>query len=147
MANFDGKDSIISQHRFLVSHAWLNVLVSGTGIMDNELTSGQRGRETLIAALQSLRSAAAAENATQAGALGIATSAAVTCVKPSGTVSQLVDAASGIHPRHSKHYIRRVRGNNGDPLSQFLSDSGVPSEPCAYSPGSQVRCSCTHLYC
>lgn len=115
--------------------------------MDNELTSGQKGRDTLIAALKSLRGTAAAENATQAASVGIAQSAAVTCVKPSGTVSQLVDAASGIHPRHSHHYIRRVRGNDGDPLSSFLSKSGIPSEPCAYTDGSQVRQICSSLYC
>ena len=109
------------------------------GIMDNELTSGQRGREELIAALQRLRGAAVEENATQAAAVGIERSAAITCVKPSGTVSQLVDAASGIHPRHARHYIRRVRGNDGDPLSTFLTNSGIPSEPCVYTPGSQVR--------
>jgi ribonucleoside-triphosphate reductase (thioredoxin) len=111
----------------------------GAGIMDNELTSGQRGREELIGALERLRNAAVSENVAQAAAVGITPAAAVTCVKPSGTVSQLVDAASGIHPRHSRYYVRRVRGNAADPLSRFLADSGVPNEPCAYSPGSQVR--------
>lgn len=53
--------------------------------------------------------------------LGIPQAAAVTCVKPSGTVSQLVDSASGIHPRHSEYYIRRVRCNKDDPLTRFMS--------------------------
>jgi ribonucleoside-triphosphate reductase (thioredoxin) len=107
--------------------------------MDNELTSGQRGREELVRGLQSLRAAAVRENEAAAAALGIASAAAVTCVKPSGTVSQLVDAASGIHPRHSRFYIRRVRGTDADPLTRFLALSGVPHEPCAYTPGSTVR--------
>lgn len=108
--------------------------------MDHELLSGKRGRDELQEALCDLRSIAVEENCFQASHLGIPSAAAVTCVKPSGTVSQLVDAASGIHPRHARHYIRRVRGNDGDPLSRFLRDSGIPSEPCAYTPGSQVRC-------
>eukprot|EP00892_Ulva_mutabilis_P001880 jgi/Ulvmu1/11693/UM008_0103.1 len=112
--------------------------VSMTGIMDNELTSGQRGRDALGAALRSLRDSAVAENALEATALGISPSAAVTCVKPSGTVSQLVDSASGIHARHARWYIRRVRGSNTDPLSQFMAAEGVPNEPCAYNKGSTV---------
>jgi len=53
-------------------------------------------------------------------------------VKPSGTVSQLVDSASGIHARHSEYYIRTVRGDNKDPLTQFMKDQGIPNEPCIY---------------
>ena len=60
--------------------------------------------------------------------------AAITCVKPSGTVSQLVDAASGIHARHSPYYVRTVRGDNKDPLTQFMVDQGIPYEPCAMKP-------------
>lgn len=66
--------------------------------------------------------------------LGIPMPAAITCVKPSGTVSQLVDAASGIHARHSPYYIRTVRGDNKDPLTQFMVDQGIPYEPCAMKP-------------
>jgi len=64
--------------------------------------------------------------------LDIPQSAAITCVKPSGTVSQLVDSASGIHARHSPYYIRTVRGDNKDPLTQFMMDNGVPNEPCVF---------------
>jgi ribonucleoside-diphosphate reductase alpha chain len=100
--------------------------VSMTGIMDNELTNGGEG--DLDSMLQRLRQVAVDTNEGWANSLGIPQSTAITCVKPSGTVSQLVDAASGIHPRHSKHYIRRVRGDKKDPLTQFLMDSGIPCE-------------------
>jgi len=100
--------------------------VSMTGIMDNELTNGGEG--DLDSMLQRLRQVAVDTNEVWADSLGIKQSTAITCVKPSGTVSQLVDAASGIHPRHSKHYIRRVRGDKKDPLTQFLVDSGIPCE-------------------
>ena len=100
--------------------------VSMTGIMDNELTNGGEG--DLDSMLQRLRQVAVDTNEVWADSLGIQQSTAITCVKPSGTVSQLVDAASGIHPRHSKHYIRRVRGDKKDPLTQFLMDSGIPCE-------------------
>jgi len=100
--------------------------VSMTGIMDNELTNGGEGN--LDSMLQRLRQVAVDTNEVWADSLGIKQSTAITCVKPSGTVSQLVDAASGIHPRHSKHYIRRVRGDKKDPLTQFLVDSGIPCE-------------------
>ena len=106
----------------------------------------------LEATLQRLRGAATAANAAEASQLDIAPAAAVTCVKPSGTVSQLVDAASGIHPRHSRHYVRRVRGSNADPLTRFLADAGVPNEPCAYNRGSTVLSlhvvsGCSHVWC
>ena len=68
--------------------------------------------------------------------LGIPQSTAITCVKPSGTVSQLVDSASGIHARHNDYYIRTVRGDNKDPLTQFMKDSGIPSEPDVMKPDS-----------
>ena len=68
--------------------------------------------------------------------LGIPQSAAITCVKPSGTVSQLVDAASGIHARHNDYYIRTVRGDNKDPLTQFLKEQGVYNEPDVMKPDS-----------
>ena len=106
--------------------------VSLTGIYDSKLTCIQG--EQLNELLAELREAARAANAEFAGILGIPTSAAITCVKPSGTVSQLVDSASGIHPRHSKYYIRRVRGDKKDPLTEFLVAQGVPAEDCVYKP-------------
>ena len=102
--------------------------VSLTGIMDNPLmTSANAGLEKT---LEYLRNVAVATNAEWADRLGIPVSAAITCVKPSGTVSQLVDSASGIHARHSPYYVRTVRGDNKDPLTQFMKDRGVPNEPC-----------------
>jgi ribonucleoside-triphosphate reductase (thioredoxin) len=106
--------------------------VSLTGIMDNPLlTLKNKGLEKT---LEHLRSVAVDTNAVWAERLGIPRSAAITCVKPSGTVSQLVDSASGIHARHSHHYIRTVRGDNKDPLTQFMKDQGIPSEPCVMKP-------------
>jgi ribonucleoside-diphosphate reductase alpha chain len=104
--------------------------VSLTGIMDNPLlTSKNRGLEKT---LEHLRNVAVDTNAEWAERLGIPVSAAITCVKPSGTVSQLVDSASGIHARHSHYYIRTVRGDNKDPLTQMMIDQGIPSEPCVF---------------
>jgi ribonucleoside-diphosphate reductase alpha chain len=88
--------------------------------------------------LDYLRLVAIETNADLAKKLGIEPSHAITCVKPSGTVSQLVDSASGIHPRHSPYYIRTVRGDAKDPLTQFLIDQGVPYEPDVMSPRSTV---------
>jgi ribonucleoside-diphosphate reductase alpha chain len=110
--------------------------VSMTGIMDNPLmTSSNNGLEKT---LEHLRSIAVATNAEWAELLGIPASAAISCVKPSGTVSQLVDSASGIHARHSPYYIRTVRGDNKDPLTQFMIDQGIPNEPCVMKPDSTV---------
>jgi len=106
--------------------------VSLTGIFDNTLMTTQG--EKLNKILNDLRDVARSTNKEWAQKLGIPVSAAITCVKPSGTVSQLVDSASGIHPRHSKFYIRRVRGDKKDPLSTFLVEQGVPSEDCVYKP-------------
>ena len=106
--------------------------VSLTGIMDNPLmTSKNAGLENT---LDRLREVAVATNAEWADRLGIPRSAAITCVKPSGTVSQLVDSASGIHARHSAYYIRTVRGDNKDPLTQFMKGEGFPYEPCVMKP-------------
>ncbi|MGJ8660431.1 MAG: ATP cone domain-containing protein [Bacteroidota bacterium] len=106
--------------------------VSLTGIMDNQLmTLKNRGLE---ATLDHLKSIAIATNAEWAERLGIPVAAAITCVKPSGTVSQLVDSASGIHARHSAYYVRTVRGDNKDPLTQFMSDQGIPNEPDVMKP-------------
>ena len=79
--------------------------------------------------LQELRQVAVDTNKEWAKKLNIPQSTAITCVKPSGTVSQLVDSASGIHARHSEYYIRTVRGDNKDPLTQFMIEQGIPSEP------------------
>jgi ribonucleoside-diphosphate reductase alpha chain len=106
--------------------------VSLTGIMDNPLmTLKNAGLEKT---LEHLRNVAVHTNAEWASRLGIPQSAAITCVKPSGTVSQLVDSASGIHARHSAYYIRTVRGDNKDPLTQFMKDQGIPSAPCVMKP-------------
>jgi ribonucleoside-diphosphate reductase alpha chain len=121
--------------------------VSLTGIMDHKALSGAidkcaglawgfSGDEeyTLAKTLEHLKNVAVTTNAEWAERLGIPASAAITCVKPSGTVSQLVDSASGIHARHSAYYIRTVRGDNKDPLTQFMKDQGIPSEPCVIKP-------------
>jgi ribonucleoside-diphosphate reductase alpha chain len=106
--------------------------VSLTGIMDNPLmTTANRG---LDKTLRHLKDVAINTNAEWAERLGIPVAAAITCVKPSGTVSQLVDSASGIHARHSTYYIRTVRGDNKDPLTQFMKDQGIPNEPEAFKP-------------
>ena len=108
--------------------------VSLTGIMDNPLmTTKNKG---LDKTLEHLRGVAVSTNADWAERLGIPVSAAITCVKPSGTVSQLVDSASGIHARHSPYYIRTVRGDNKDPLTQFMIDQGIPNEPDVMKPDS-----------
>jgi ribonucleoside-triphosphate reductase (thioredoxin) len=104
--------------------------VSLTGIMDNPLmTMKNKGLESTLA---KLREVAVETNAEWAERLNINASVAITCVKPSGTVSQLVDSASGIHARHSPYYIRTVRGDNKDPLTQFMKDQGIPNEPCVF---------------
>ena len=108
--------------------------VSLTGIMDNALTNGKKGN--LSNTLEHLNNVAVATNREWAERLGINPSAAITCVKPSGTVSQLVDSASGIHARHSAYYVRTVRGDNKDPLTQFMKDQGIPAAPCVMKPDS-----------
>ena len=106
--------------------------VSLTGIMDSKLLGPTNAG--LDKTLKRLKDVAVATNAEWAERLGIPVSAAITCVKPSGTVSQLVDSASGIHARHSAYYIRTVRGDNKDPLTQFMKDQGIPNEPCVMKP-------------
>jgi len=103
--------------------------VSLTGIMDNQLTADPDPEM-----LKRLRQYAVEVNDKYAKAFGSNIAAAITCVKPSGTVSQLVDSASGIHARHSRYYIRRVRGDNKDPLTQFMIAAGVPAEPDVMKP-------------
>ena len=101
--------------------------VSLTGIMDNADTNGSTGG--LDGRLRELRKEAIKTNKEWSEKLGIPQSAAITCVKPSGTVSQLVDSASGIHARHNPYYIRTVRGDNKDPITKFMKDQGFPCEP------------------
>ena len=102
--------------------------VSLTGIMDNDLTNGRRGLEETAKVLEELKSVAVETNKEWAAKIGIPQSASVTCVKPSGTVSQLTDAASGIHARHNPYYVRTVRGDKKDPLAIMMSDLGFPCE-------------------
>ena len=101
--------------------------VSLTGILDNKMMANQTN-DDLAVLLSNLRLIAVATNRKWSKHLGIEPSAAITCVKPSGTVSQLVDAASGIHPRHSEYYIRTVRADKKDPLTQFMTEKGFPVE-------------------
>jgi len=109
--------------------------VSLTGIMDSIVTNGKSaGLESLGRTLDGLREVAVETNKNYAKKLKINQSAAITCVKPSGTVSQLVDAASGIHARHGENYIRTVRADNKDPLCQFMKDQGFPNEPDVMKP-------------
>ena len=106
--------------------------VSLTGIMDNPLMTIHNTK--LEKLLETLRKLAVDTNAEWAERLNIPAATAITCVKPSGAVSQLVDSASGIHARHSPYYIRTVRGDNKDPLTQFMKDQGVPSQPDVMKP-------------
>ena len=109
--------------------------VSLTGIMDSVVTNGKAsGLESLGRTLDGLREVSVQTNKDYAKKLKINQSAAITCVKPSGTVSQLVDAASGIHARHGDNYIRTVRADNKDPLCQFMKDQGFPNEACVMKP-------------
>ena len=101
--------------------------VSLTGILDNKMMANQTN-DNLPALLSNLRLIAVNTNRKWSKHLGIEPSAAITCVKPSGTVSQLVDAASGIHPRHSEYYIRTVRADKKDPLTKFMTEKGFPVE-------------------
>lgn len=109
--------------------------VSMTGICDNALLNNPDDPQ-LPARLERLKDVAISTNTEFARLLGINASVAVTAVKPEGTVSQLCSTASGIHPQHSKHYIRRVRGDNKDPLTQFMIQAGFVAEPCVMKPDS-----------
>jgi ribonucleoside-diphosphate reductase alpha chain len=105
--------------------------VSLTGIMDHGVLSKNVDSPRW---LEEMKQVAVDTNKKYANMLGIPQSSAITCVKPSGTVSQLVDAASGIHARHNDYYIRTVRGSNEDPLTQFLIEKGVHNEPDVMKP-------------
>lgn len=109
--------------------------VSLTGIYDHP-TLGNHNDAGLPSLLEELKAYANEINTELAAQLGIAPSAAITTVKPSGTVSQLVNSASGIHPRHSRYYIRSIRQDNKDPMTQFLKDQGVQHEQCVMKPDS-----------
>ena len=105
--------------------------VSLTGVYDRPRTFDE-------SFLRKLKQISIDTNKEWAEKLGIPQSTATTCVKPSGTVSQLVDAASGCHPRHAQYYVRRVRGDIKDPLTQFMIAKGVPNEPCVMKPNQTV---------
>ena len=126
-----------------VSSVWKNnceeerlLGVSLTGIMDNKLLNGKMSSTegTLESLLHTLRDEAVETNRVFAKKIGINQSVAVTCVKPSGTVSQLVDAASGIHARHNPYYVRTVRGDKKDPLTRMMTDEGFPVEDDVMNP-------------
>lgn len=109
--------------------------VSFTGIMDHPIMSGTKDAANLPSALRELRETAIETNKEWAGKIGVNVAAAITAVKPSGTVSQLVDSASGIHPRYSDYYIRTVRADNKDPLAQMMEAQGFPCEEDIMKPG------------
>jgi len=106
-----------------------------TGVLDNPLLNNPDD-PALPGLLEQLRLEAIATNAKLAEELGIPQAAAITCIKPSGTVSQKVDSASGLHPRHARYYLRRVRADNKDPLTQFMIKAGVQNEPDLMKPDS-----------
>lgn len=109
--------------------------VSLTGIMDHEIMSNRQEGE-VAKWLEELKTECIKTNKQWAKYFDVPASVAITCVKPSGTVSQLVNSASGIHPRYSPYYVRTVRGDNKDPLTKFLIEQGVPSEPDVTSPNT-----------
>ena len=116
--------------------------VSLTGIMDCQYTNGKKeGLENL---LEELKAEAVKTNKEFAHKIGINQSVAVTCVKPSGTVSQLVDAASGIHARHNPYYIRTVRGDKKDPLTRMMTEAGFPVEDDVMNPSHTAVFSFPH---
>lgn len=124
-----------------ISGDWINncqderlLGVSLTGILDNTLTSGKKGKEKLVNLLHTLRRVSIEVNEEISKSLKINPSAAITAIKPSGTVSALVNSASGIHARHNPYYIRTVRADRKDPLCQFMIDKGFPCEPCVMKP-------------
>jgi len=113
--------------------------VSLTGICDHEVLNGKNVTDAdLKVWLQSMRESCVKTNQEFAKILGVEESAAVTCVKPSGTVSQLVDSASGIHPRYSQYYIRRVRADKKDPLADYMISKGFKAEEDFYAKSNWV---------
>tara|TARA_A200000159_G_scaffold19354_1_gene15895 strand:- start:21992 stop:23761 length:1770 start_codon:yes stop_codon:yes gene_type:complete len=114
--------------------------VSLTGIFDHKIMSGQGEYEKSVLAgtLEQLREVTREVNKEWAEKLGIPTSKAITTIKPSGTVSQLVNSGSGIHPRYAEFYIRRVRADVKDPLATWMQEKGVPCEVDVYNPQNLV---------
>lgn len=108
--------------------------VSWTGVYDNALMRGDKGLDRLGVTLEKFKATAIKANRLEAHAIGINPSVAITCGKPSGTVSQLVNCPSGIHQGHAPYYIRRVTGDNKDPITTFMVDAGIPNEPHASKP-------------
>jgi ribonucleoside-diphosphate reductase alpha chain len=111
--------------------------VSMTGPLDNPLLNNPDD-SNLPGRLEAIKNAVIEENIRLAKLIGIPQSVACTAIKPEGTTSQLTDSASGLHARHSQYYIRRVRGDVKDPLTQLMIDQGIPTEPCVMQPGSTV---------
>ena len=110
--------------------------VSLTGILDNEMLRANNKNTEEV--LTKLRKTSIDVNKDWAKKIGINPAAAITCVKPSGTVSQLTDSASGIHPRHSQYYVRTVRADRKDPLCQMMMDMKFPHEPCVMKPDTTM---------
>lgn len=108
--------------------------VSLTGQMGHAVLNGREGKNKQVQWLKSLKQVAIRTNAREAARLGINPAAAITTVKPSGTVSQLTNSSAGMHAWHSPYFIRTVRGANMDPLTRFMKDAGVPSEPERFNP-------------
>lgn len=108
--------------------------VSLTGQFGHKVLNGSEGMDKLAEWLEILRDHSIEVNKKESEKIGITQSAAITCVKPSGTVSQLCGVSSGMHPWHSSYYIRTVRGDNKDPLTQFMKDQGIPNEPDVMNP-------------
>lgn len=112
--------------------------VSLNGIFDNALMNGRQGKDKLIEALETLRKTAIATNIEWAAKLGINASAAVSAIKPEGTTSALNGTSSGIHPAHSPFYVRYVRNDKKDPVTDFMIASGIPYEVDAYDPNNMI---------
>ena len=112
--------------------------VSFTGVYDNKLMSGQLGMPKLRWALKNLRDTAQLENYAWAKELGINSSLSITCCKPSGTTSCVAGTASGMHPRYSEFYIRRVRIDVKDPICEFMVEKGFPHEKCTMRPDTTM---------
>lgn len=108
--------------------------VSMTGIFDNNLTNGGNGPPELQKLLSALKFVARKVNEKWAGYLGINPSKSITCIKPEGTTSCVAGTASGLHPRYSKFYIRRIRMDKNSPMARFMIDSNIPHEPCVMKP-------------
>jgi len=103
--------------------------VSLTGQFGHTTLNGSEGLDKLTEWLDAMRGQAIRTNEVFAGGMGINVSTAITTAKPSGTVSQLTESSSGMHPWHNDFYLRRVRADNKDPLTQFMTDAGIPAEP------------------